>query len=72
MTMLQVQVRKNDLTQTRVVTLPDTPLAVMIIAAREKDQDQPAYKKFVQAYQSDSVKKFIAEKYKGTIEPSWD
>lgn len=50
----------------------DTPLAVMIIAAREKDQDQPAYKKFVQAYQSDSVKKFIAEKYKGTIEPSWD
>ena len=27
MTMLQFQVRKNDLTQTRVVTLPDTPLA---------------------------------------------
>lgn len=40
----------------------DTPLAVMIIAVREKDKDQPAYKKFVQAYQSDAVKKFIAEK----------
>lgn len=50
----------------------DTPLAVMIIAAREKDKNQPAYKKFVQAYQSDAVKKFIAEKYKGTIEPAWD
>lgn len=49
----------------------DTPLAVMIIAAREKDKDQPAYKTFVEAYQSDSVKKFIAEKYKGTIEPAW-
>ena len=50
----------------------DTPLAVMIIAARDKDKNQPAYKKFVQAYQSDAVKKFIAEKYKGTIEPAWD
>ena len=50
----------------------DTPLAVMIIAVRDKDKDQPAYKKFVQAYQSDSVKKFIAEKYHGTIEPAWD
>ena len=50
----------------------DTPLAVMIIAAREKDKDQPAYKKFVQAYQSDSVKKFIAEKYNGTIVPAWE
>ena len=36
------------------------------------DKDQPAYKKFVQAYQSDSVKKFIADKYHGTIEPAWD
>lgn len=42
----------------------DTPLAVMIIAVREKDKDQPAYKKFVQAYQSDAVKKFIAENTK--------
>lgn len=49
----------------------DNPLAVMIIAAREKDKDNPAYAKFVKAYQSDSVKQFIAEKYKGTIEPAW-
>lgn len=49
----------------------NTPLAVMIIAARNKDKDQPAYQKFVKYYQSDSVKKFIAEKYKGTIVPSW-
>ena len=50
----------------------DTPLAVMIIAAREKDKDQPAYQKFVKYYQSESVKKFIAEKYKSTIVPAWE
>ncbi len=50
----------------------DNPLAVMIIAAREKDKDDPAYAKFVKAYQSDAVKQFIAEKYKGTIEPAWN
>lgn len=50
----------------------DNPLAVMIIAAREKDKDDPAYTQFVQAYQSDAVKQFIAETYKGTIEPAWN
>ena len=49
----------------------DNPLAVMIIAAREKDKAEPAYAKFVKAYQSDAVKQFIAEKYKGTIEAAW-
>lgn len=50
----------------------DNPLAVMIIAVRNKDKDQPAYKKFIEAYQSDTVKKFITEKYKGTIEAAWN
>lgn len=50
----------------------DNPLAVMIIAVREKDKDNPAYAQFVSAYQSESVKQFIAEKYNGTIEPAWD
>ena len=49
----------------------DEPLAVMIIAARAKDKDKEAYKEFVKAYQSEAVKKFIAEKYKGTIEPAF-
>lgn len=49
----------------------DEPLAVMIIAARNKDKDKPEYKQFVKAYQSESVKKFIADKYKGTIEPAF-
>ena len=49
----------------------DEPLAVMIIAVRSKDKDNQAYKKFVQAYQSEAVRKFIADKYKGTIEPAF-
>lgn len=49
----------------------DEPLAVMIIAARNKDKDKEAYKAFVKAYQSEAVKKFIADKYKGTIEPAF-
>lgn len=49
----------------------DEPLAVMIIAARNKDKDKPEYKEFVKAYQSEAVRKFIADKYKGTIEPAF-
>lgn len=49
----------------------DEPLAVMIIAARNKDKDKPEYKEFVKAYQSEDVRKFIADKYKGTIEPAF-
>ena len=49
----------------------DEPLAVMIITARAKDKDKAEYKEFVKAYQSEAVKKFIAEKYKGTIEPAF-
>jgi D-methionine transport system substrate-binding protein len=49
----------------------DEPLAVMIIAARNKDKDKQEYKDFVKYYQSEAVKKFIADKYKGTIEPAF-
>lgn len=49
----------------------DEPLAIMVIAARKKDQDKAEYKQFVKAYQSESVKTFIAEKFKGTIEPAF-
>ncbi len=49
----------------------DEPLAVMILAARNKDKDKPEYKKFLAAMQSEGVKKFIADKYKGTIEPAF-
>lgn len=49
----------------------DAPLALMVIAARPDNKDSEAVQKFVKAYHSDEVKKFIADKYKGTIVPGW-
>ena len=46
------------------------PLAVMILAARAKDKDNPDYRKIAEIFHSDAVKKFIAEQYKGTIIPA--
>jgi D-methionine transport system substrate-binding protein len=48
----------------------DEPLAVMVLAAREEDKDNLAYKKIADIYHSEAVKKFIQEKFKGTIVPA--
>ena len=45
----------------------DEPLAVMVLAARNKDKDDPTYKKIADIFRSEAVKQFIADKYKGTI-----
>ena len=48
----------------------DEPLAVLVLAARAKDKDNPEYKKIAELFHSDAVKKFIEEKFKGTIVPA--
>jgi len=48
----------------------DAPLAVMVIATREEDKDNANYKKFVEIYQSQAIRQFIEETFKGTIEPA--
>lgn len=48
----------------------DEPLAVMVLAAREKDKDKPEYKKIAEIFHSAAVKKFIEDKFKGTIVPA--
>ena len=48
----------------------DEPLAVMVLAAREKDKDKAEYKKIAEIFHSEAVKKFIEEKFKGTIVPA--
>ena len=45
----------------------DEPLAVMILATREQDKDNATYKKIAEIYQSEAIKQFIAETFKGTI-----
>ena len=44
---------------------------VNIIAVREADKDNPTYKKLVDIYRSEEVKKFIDEHFEGAVLPSW-
>lgn len=48
----------------------DSPY-VNYIVVRAENKDDPTIKKFVEAYQSDEVRKFIEEKFQGSIIPSW-
>jgi D-methionine transport system substrate-binding protein len=49
----------------------DAALAVMIIATKEENKNHPEYKKFVEIYQSDAIRQFIKQTFKGTIEPAF-
>ncbi|GAB0169101.1 MetQ/NlpA family ABC transporter substrate-binding protein [Lysinibacillus sp. CTST325] len=48
----------------------DSPY-VNYIVVRAENKDDPTIKKFVEAYQSDEVRKFIEEKFQGSVIPSW-
>ena len=48
----------------------DEPLAVMILAAREKDKENPDYKKIADLFHSEAVKQYITDTFKGTIVPA--
>ncbi|MGX9133058.1 MetQ/NlpA family ABC transporter substrate-binding protein [Rummeliibacillus sp. JY-2-4R] len=41
------------------------------IVVRKENKNDPTIKKFVKAYHSDEIKKFIEEKYEGSLIPSW-
>lgn len=42
-----------------------------VIVVRAEDKDNATYKKFVQIYQSEPVKQFVIEHFKGAILPAW-
>lgn len=46
------------------------PLAVMILAVDGKNKDNADYQKIAKLFHSDSVKKYIADTFKGTIVPA--
>jgi D-methionine transport system substrate-binding protein len=48
----------------------DSPY-VNILAAKEENKDNPAFKKLVDIYRSEEVKKFIEENFEGAVLPSW-
>lgn len=45
----------------------DEPLAVMVLAVRAQDKDNPDYKKIAEIYQSQAIKDFIQNTFHGTI-----
>ncbi|KOY43075.1 methionine ABC transporter substrate-binding protein [Vibrio parahaemolyticus] len=49
----------------------DAPLAVMVIATREADKNNEAYKKFVSIYQSQAIRDYLDRTFKGTIEAAF-
>jgi D-methionine transport system substrate-binding protein len=49
---------------------PQSPY-VNVIAVRKGDEDKPLIKKLVAAYRSEAIKKFIADKFQGSVLASW-
>lgn len=56
---------------TALLTEDNTSPYVNIIAAREKDKDNPDYKKFVEIFQSQPVKDYILENFKNDLTPAF-
>ncbi|WNC14730.1 MetQ/NlpA family ABC transporter substrate-binding protein [Brevibacillus brevis] len=48
----------------------DSPY-VNVLVAKEENKDNPAFKKLVDIYRSEEVKKFIDEHFDGAVLPSW-
>ena len=61
---------KLDPTQAVYTEGKDSPYA-NIVVVREGDENRPEIQKLVKALQSETVKKFLEEKYKGAIVPSF-
>ncbi|AMS93668.1 MetQ/NlpA family ABC transporter substrate-binding protein [Bordetella pertussis] len=49
----------------------DAPFAVVVIAAREDNKNDPRIARFIKAYQSEEVKQFVARQFPGAYSTSW-
>lgn len=49
----------------------EAPFALMIIAARPDNEENPAIKTFIESYQSEPVREFIAKTFDGAVQPAW-
>lgn len=49
----------------------DAPFALIIIASRENNANDPRVQQFVKAFQSEPVKQFIIKKFQGSVLPAW-
>ena len=49
----------------------DSPFALVVIAAREDNKNDPRIARFVKAYQSPEVRRFVLQKFPGAYAPGW-
>ncbi|BDC29833.1 D-methionine-binding lipoprotein metQ precursor [Bordetella parapertussis] len=49
----------------------EAPFAVVVIAAREDNKNDPRIARFIKAYQSEEVKQFVARQFPGAYSTSW-
>ena len=47
------------------------PFALMVIVSRENNAADPRVQRFIKAYQSEPVRKFIARTFNGAVQPAW-
>ena len=47
------------------------PFALIVIAARENNKNDPRVKTFIESYRSDEVKAFVIKTFDGAVRPSW-
>ena len=65
-----VQAGLNPTTDALFVEAKESPYT-NVIAVRDEDKDNPTYKKFVEVYQSEPVRQFVIEHFKGAIVPGF-
>ncbi|KJV05774.1 dioxygenase [Elstera litoralis] len=53
-----------------IETTKDNPYG-NVIAAREKDKDNPLYRRVVKAYQDEAIRSFIKTRFDGALLPVW-
>jgi D-methionine transport system substrate-binding protein len=44
---------------------------VCVVAVREEEKDRPEFRTLVESYHDDEVRKFIDERFKGSLVPGW-
>ncbi|WP_028987368.1 MetQ/NlpA family ABC transporter substrate-binding protein [Thermicanus aegyptius] len=54
-----------------IVLEPKDSPWVNVIVVRTENKDDPVLQKLIKAYHSDEVKKFIEEKFQGSVVPAW-
>ena len=60
-----------DPTEDSIYIEPEDSPWVNVIAVRDENKDDPVVQKLIDAYQSDEVKQFIEEQFKGSVIASW-